>query len=576
MIRIIRDRLTVRGVGRTVRAFSRSAGSRAAWPMRLAASAAVVAVAVGIVGAAQANAAQPVRAKVTHGVLRVNGTKASEKIALRLQAGQPGFLQVDVGDDGSAEFSFDRSGIEQIVVNAGDGDDQVRMDESNGAFNVGIPTTIRGGDGDDTVAGGAGVETLRGGDGDDSIDGNAGADVGLMGDGDDTFVWDNGDGSDVIEGQEGADTMIFNGAAGPEQFDLSANGSRLRFFRVQGNITMDTAGVERVEVNAFGGADLVTLNDLTGTDVTEVNVDLAATPGGLTGDGAADRVVVNATNGDDTITVSGDAGGVAVSGLSALVTMQHQEPANDALAVNGLSGNDRISAVALAAQAIVLSLDGGDGDDTVAGGAGVETLRGGDGDDSIDGNAGADVGLMGDGDDTFVWDNGDGSDVIEGQEGADTMIFNGAAGPEQFDLSANGSRLRFFRVQGNITMDTAGVERVEVNAFGGADLVTLNDLTGTDVTEVNVDLAATPGGLTGDGAADRVVVNATNGDDTITVSGDAGGVGVSGLAATIGILRSEAANDTLEINTLAGTDNVDFGGLAAGVIQLFVDGVLVV
>jgi hypothetical protein len=154
------------------------------------------------------------------------------------------------------------------------------------------------------------------------------------------------------------------------------------------------------------------------------------------------------------------------------------------------------------------------------------------------------------------------------------MVFNGAAGAEQFDLSANGNRLRFFRVQGNITMDTAGVERVDVNALGGADLVTVNDLTGTDVTEVNVDLAATLGGVTGDGQQDRIVVNATNGDDTITVSGDAGGVGVSG-AATIGILRSEAANDTLEINTLAGTDNVDSGGLAPGVIQLFVDGVFV-
>ncbi len=50
---------------------------------------------------------------------------------------------------------------------------------------------------------------------------------------------------------------------------------------------------------------------------------------------------------------------------------------------------------------------------------------------------------------------------------------------------------------------------------------------------------------------------------------------VSGLAATIGISHSEAANDTLEINTLAGTDTVESGGLTAGVIQLFVDGVLV-
>ena len=59
---------------------------------------------------------------------------------------------------------------------------------------------------------------------------------------------------------------------------------------------MDTAGVERVDFNALGGADLVTVNDLTGTDVSDVNVDLAGALGGATGDNAADRVVLNATN----------------------------------------------------------------------------------------------------------------------------------------------------------------------------------------------------------------------------------------------------------------------------------------
>ncbi len=128
---------------------------------------------------------------------------------------------------------------------------------------------------------------------------------------------------------------------------------------------------------------------------------------------------------------------------------------------------------------------------------------------------------MGAGDDTFVWDPGDGSDVVEGQDGADTMLFNGAGGGEQVDLSANGNRLRFFRTQGAITMDTAGVERVDFNALGGADLVTVNDLSGTDVSDVRLDLAGTLGGATGDGQTDRVVVNATDGEDAINVQGDA-------------------------------------------------------
>ena len=152
------------------------------------------------------------------------------------------------------------------------------------------------------------------------------------------------------------------------------------------------------------------------------------------------------------------------------------------------------------------------------------------------------------------------------------MLFNGAGGPEQVDLSANGNRLKFFRVQANITMDTDGVERVDFNALGGADTVTVNDLAATDVRQVNVDLASAIGGGAGDAAADRVIVRGTGGVDAIDVSGDAGGVTVSGLAATVGIFHAEAANDKLDIETLAGDDVVDSGGLAAGVIQLSVTG----
>jgi Ca2+-binding RTX toxin-like protein len=549
-------------------------GSRASRPIRAAVLAAAVATAVAGVAAAQASAAQPVRANVRHGVLTVEGTKASDTIALRLAAGDPGVLQVDAGGDGSADFSFELRRFAAIAVDAGASDDLVRIDEGNGAVNAAIPTAIAGGDGDDTLAGGSGAETFVGGDGNDSIDGNRGNDVAFMGAGDDAFVWDPGDGSDTVEGQDGTDTMVFNGAAGAEQFDLSANGNRLRFFRTQGTITMDTAGVERVDTNALGGSDQVIVNDLTGTDVSSVNVDLAGALGGTSGDETSDRVLVRGTNGADTINVGGDASGLTVSGLRASVTIKHQEAANDALVVDGRDGNDRISANALAAQTIALTLDGGAGDDTIAGGQGIERLVGGEGNDSIDGNGGNDVAFMGAGDDTFIWDPGDGSDTVEGEDGVDTMLFNGAAGPEQFDLSANGNRLRFFRTQGTITMDTAGVERVDTNALGGSDQVTVNDLTGTDVSDVNVDLAGTLGGASGDAQADRVVVNATNSDDKITVNGDAGGVTVTGLAATIAIAHSEAANDRLEVNTLDGEDRVDFAGLAGGAIQLFVDGVL--
>jgi hypothetical protein len=340
--------------------------SRTVW---LASSAVAVAAAVtGVTGIAaeQGNAAPGIKAEkvrfehaqLKHGVLRVKSTNASDKIALRLQAGNPAILEVDVGDDGSADFSFERKEIAKIAVNARPGDDLVRIDDSNGPFTDSIATTLDGGAENDTLGGGAGAESLIGGDGNDAIDGNGGADTGLMGAGDDTFVWDPGDGSDVVEGQDGADTMLFNGAGGAEQVDLSANGNRLRFFRTQGAITMDTAGVERVDFNALGGADLVTVNDLSGTDVSDVRVDLAGTLGGATGDGQVDRLVVNATDGEDAINVQGDASGVKVSGLAAGITILHPEAGNDRLEINTLAGRDAVDSGGLAAGAIQLFVDG--------------------------------------------------------------------------------------------------------------------------------------------------------------------------------------------------------------------------
>jgi Ca2+-binding RTX toxin-like protein len=296
--------------------------------------------------------------RLAHGLLTVVGTGASDKITLRLKAGNPGILQVDVGDDGSADFSFKRARIAKIIVSARGGDDDVRIDESNGAFTTTIPTTIAGGAGNDTLTGGSGAETLLGGYGNDAIDGNGGSDLALMGAGDDTFTWDPGDGSDTIDGQSGNDTMRFNGAAAAEHIDLSANGSHLKFTRDVASITMDTVGVEQVDFNALGGADVVTVNDLTGTDVTGVNVDLAGALGGATGDGQADRVIVNGTAGNDAIDVSGDAGGVKVSGLAATTKILNPEAANDRVEVNTLAGADTVTSVGLAPGTIQLFVNG--------------------------------------------------------------------------------------------------------------------------------------------------------------------------------------------------------------------------
>jgi hypothetical protein len=75
-----------------------------------------------------------------------------------------------------------------------------------------------------------------------------------------------GDGSDVVEGQDGHDAMTFNAANASEHFDISANGRRVRFTRDVGNIVMDVNGLEEIDLNALGGADLLNVNDVSGTD----------------------------------------------------------------------------------------------------------------------------------------------------------------------------------------------------------------------------------------------------------------------------------------------------------------------
>src|SRR6185437_34521 len=103
------------------------------------------------------------------------------------------------------------------------------------------------------------------------------------------FIWNPGDGSDTVEGQAGFDSLVFNGANVNENVDISANGTRARLFRDVGN-------------------------DLTGTDLKQVAINLAATGGG--GDGQPDTTIVNATAGDDQIGVASIGTSVVVNGLS--------------------------------------------------------------------------------------------------------------------------------------------------------------------------------------------------------------------------------------------------------------------
>ncbi|MGD9879434.1 MAG: beta strand repeat-containing protein [Reyranella sp.] len=466
-----------------------------------------------------------------------------------------------------APFSLDIGTTEKLVVNMNGGNDSFSATGNLAAL---ISVTVDGGTGNDTILGSNGADTLLGGDGDDFIDGQQGNDAVFLGAGDDVFQWDPGDGSDVVEGQDGTDRMLFNGSAGNEIFEVSANGGRTRFTRNLGNIVMDLDDVERIDLNALGGVDSVKVNDLTGTDVTEVNVDLAGTIGGTAGDGAADTITVAGTNGADIIDIFGAGSSVSVLGLAARVNVAHSEGANDRLVINAGEGNDGITATTMPAGVIGLTIDGGTGNDTILGSQGADVLIGGEGDDFVFGDNGNDLALLGAGDDVFQWDPGDGNDTLEGQDGNDLMLFFGSNVAENIDIVANGGRALFVRNIASVTMDLDDMERIEFRALGGADNIVVGDLTGTDVTRVDVDLRGPNGG--GDGAADNVTANGTNGGDTIFVSGDSGGVSVTGLQATVNVFFQEVANDRLTVNGLGGNDTINATSLEADGIQLTLNG----
>jgi len=262
---------------------------------------------------------------------------------------------------------------------------------------------------------------------------------------------------------------------------------------------------------------------------------------------------VTGDNADDAITVNRDAAGqILISGGA--IPVQEAQPQPTLANITGIdvlggNGNDMISLDNVApptGQALPPAhLFGGNGNDTLTGGAGNDTLFGGNGDDTVIGGKGNDTAFLGNGNDTFIWNPGDGNDVVDGGRGFDTLVFRGADRPagETFSIDPNGSGATFNRPNG--TIDLTDVERIQFEAQGQhPDNITINDLTGTDVKQVALDLG---GGAGGDGQVDKVFINATHGQ-AITVADNNGLVTVSGLTNTLTISNFEANLDQLFIN----------------------------
>ncbi|HJZ93543.1 MAG TPA: hypothetical protein VKE40_21885, partial [Gemmataceae bacterium] len=151
------------------------------------------------------------------------------------------------------------------------GNDLLQLDEANGA----LPSAnIFGGFGNDTIIGGSGGDRLFGQNGNDIVLGKGGFDflfggfgndvlIGGRGDdqvfgqaGNDRMIWNPGDDTDLNEGGAGTDTVEVNGGNGSETFTVTANGTRVRFDRLNpAPFSIDIGTSETLALNANGGDD---------------------------------------------------------------------------------------------------------------------------------------------------------------------------------------------------------------------------------------------------------------------------------------------------------------------------------
>ena len=305
--------------------------------------------------------------------------------------------------------------------------------------------------GDQTVpANGTFTVVVNGGDGNDSITVLAKnteiAEAKLFGEGGDD-VLTGADTNDFLEGGEGNDRLV--GAKGT---DLMVGGA--------GNDTLvwnNGDGSDRID----GGA---------GNDVTEVN---------------------GSTTLGDVFTLDPEPGGVRFQRTNLVpFTLQTE---TERFQVNGLGGNDSITAHDGVGALTLLSVDGGAGNDTVngsdgpdliLGGDGNDVLNGGGGGDRIVGGTGADTMNGGAGDDTLVWNNGDGTDVINGDAGNDDVEVNGSpTAGDVFTVQPNGGRIKFDRTNlVAFSLDIGSSETMHANGLGGDDTITVGDVGSYSVT----------------------------------------------------------------------------------------------
>jgi Ca2+-binding RTX toxin-like protein len=311
-------------------------------------------------------------------------------------------------------------------------------------------------------------------------------------------------------------------------------------------------------------------------------------------DAAVQPPVVN----NNTLTVTSDAAGdtITIAAAGGFITVNGTPTTLEAttaaeVVVNAGGGNDTVDTSALSAMNYNnATINGGEGDDLLTGGARNDLINGEVGEDRVVGFKGNDVLQGGDGADVLVWNNGDASDRDEGGNGVDEVEVNGSpTATDQFNAKPDVEKPGFvFFERSNLVKFSieSQAERLTVNGLGGEDqfipdpavpaglagltALTLNGgsagdrLVGGDGAD-QINGGSGVDELFGGEGADQI----NGGDENDEIKGNGGDdrlVGGTGSDS----LQAEAGDDAIVWNNGDGSDPVNEGG--AGFDRVEVNG----
>jgi len=398
------------------------------------------------------------------------------------------------------------------TLNGGEGNDLINADDQVGG-------RLDGGAGDDNLTGYSGNDTLIGGSGNDVLYGGGGADSMAGGTGDDSYDVD--DFADVVTelAGEGVDTVATALGTSAAIYTLPAN--------VENLIGESTAG-QTVAGNALDN----NIQLLRGNDVVDLSAGGNDTVFGAGGNdyfyfgaafSAADRVVGG--TGTDSVGLLGNytltLASTSLSGVEnfnllsgstlggtdhfsySITTVDANVPAGGRLTVygGGLLAGETLFFNGYAETNGALSVYGGAGDDTFAGGpsndvfvggAGADTMYGLGGNDWLEGGAGADTMRGGFGSDRFVYQSASESTasatdhILDFENSQDLINLQG------IDANSNAAGDQAFAFIGsNAFSGTAGELRVFQS---GSDFFVQGDVNGDGMADLVIQVTTVSGG----------------------------------------------------------------------------------